>query len=318
MNLVTRRDAGDEALGGRSAVGPAPVSRAVARARAVRHLGIQRRRATPNDTGVDGARGVRLHRRAEPGVPSARSQLADITLVHRGVVPAAVRGGRVGARRARSRFAITRRTASTGSLASPARSTPRPARSPSRSPRSALREVAAARGPMPDGLDAAAGRQHPRLGLAIADARREFDAGLPTDTIPHLIAAYGSRFRDVMDLAARSSRLADARRAGLAGHWRGAGPGRAPGDGAGARRHRHPADAARRGRVPRGRGARAGGGDRRARAGMVDEKQHDEISTCAVLPRRRSAGRTANRSARTVRRPPRRRHCLCGLGALRG
>jgi glycerol-3-phosphate dehydrogenase len=40
------------------------------------------------------------------------------------------------------------------------------------------------------------------IGLAIADARREFDEGLPTDTIPHLIAAYGSRYREVMDVAA--------------------------------------------------------------------------------------------------------------------
>ena len=40
------------------------------------------------------------------------------------------------------------------------------------------------------------------IGLAIADARREFDEGLPTDTIPHLIAAYGSRYRDVMEIAA--------------------------------------------------------------------------------------------------------------------
>jgi glycerol-3-phosphate dehydrogenase len=40
------------------------------------------------------------------------------------------------------------------------------------------------------------------VGLAIADARREFDQGLPTDTIPHLIAAYGSRYRDVMEIAA--------------------------------------------------------------------------------------------------------------------
>jgi glycerol-3-phosphate dehydrogenase len=37
--------------------------------------------------------------------------------------------------------------------------------------------------------------------LTIADARREHDAGLPSDTIPHLIAAYGSRYRDVLDVA---------------------------------------------------------------------------------------------------------------------
>src|SRR6185295_10392683 len=43
------------------------------------------------------------------------------------------------------------------------------------------------------------------IGLAIADARREFDEGLPTDTIPHLIAAYGSRYRDVMEIAGTRS-----------------------------------------------------------------------------------------------------------------
>jgi glycerol-3-phosphate dehydrogenase len=39
------------------------------------------------------------------------------------------------------------------------------------------------------------------VGLAIGDARREHDAGLPADAIPHLIAAYGSRYRDVLELA---------------------------------------------------------------------------------------------------------------------
>jgi glycerol-3-phosphate dehydrogenase len=39
------------------------------------------------------------------------------------------------------------------------------------------------------------------VGLAIAEARREYDTGLPTDTIPHLIGAYGSRYRDVLQLA---------------------------------------------------------------------------------------------------------------------
>jgi glycerol-3-phosphate dehydrogenase len=37
--------------------------------------------------------------------------------------------------------------------------------------------------------------------LTIAEARREHDEGLPADTIPHLVAAYGSRYRDVLDLA---------------------------------------------------------------------------------------------------------------------
>ena len=39
------------------------------------------------------------------------------------------------------------------------------------------------------------------VGFALAEARRDHDRGLPSDTIPHLIAAYGSRYRDVLDLA---------------------------------------------------------------------------------------------------------------------
>jgi glycerol-3-phosphate dehydrogenase len=37
--------------------------------------------------------------------------------------------------------------------------------------------------------------------LTIADARREYDDLVPSDTIPHLVAAYGSSYRDVMELA---------------------------------------------------------------------------------------------------------------------
>src|SRR5205823_5315495 len=39
------------------------------------------------------------------------------------------------------------------------------------------------------------------VGFALAEARRDHDRGLPSDTIPHLIAAYGSRYRDVLALA---------------------------------------------------------------------------------------------------------------------
>jgi glycerol-3-phosphate dehydrogenase len=39
------------------------------------------------------------------------------------------------------------------------------------------------------------------LALTVAEARRDHDEGLPSDTIPHLVAAYGSRYRDVLSLA---------------------------------------------------------------------------------------------------------------------
>src|SRR5260221_1839547 len=40
------------------------------------------------------------------------------------------------------------------------------------------------------------------VGATIGEVRREYDAGLPTDTIPHLLVAYGSRHRDLLELAA--------------------------------------------------------------------------------------------------------------------
>jgi glycerol-3-phosphate dehydrogenase len=40
------------------------------------------------------------------------------------------------------------------------------------------------------------------IGYAIAAARREHDDGLPSDCMPHLIAAYGSRYQEVLELTA--------------------------------------------------------------------------------------------------------------------
>jgi glycerol-3-phosphate dehydrogenase len=37
--------------------------------------------------------------------------------------------------------------------------------------------------------------------LTVADARRDYDDLLPSDTIPHLVAAYGSLHREVIELA---------------------------------------------------------------------------------------------------------------------
>ena len=37
--------------------------------------------------------------------------------------------------------------------------------------------------------------------LTIAEARRDYDNLVPSDTIPHLVAAYGSAYREVADLA---------------------------------------------------------------------------------------------------------------------
>ena len=133
--------------------------------------------------------------------PALDLTLDDVTLVHRGVVPAAVRGGRVGLEGheqirdhaaqgfegllsvAGTKFTTARGVAErvTDTVLSKLKRKPAPCRTATTLlPGGSLRDI----------------------GLAIADARREYDEGLPTDTIPHLIAAYGSRYRDVMEIAA--------------------------------------------------------------------------------------------------------------------
>jgi hypothetical protein len=39
------------------------------------------------------------------------------------------------------------------------------------------------------------------IALTIADARRDYDPLVPNDTIPHLVAGYGSGYREVLELA---------------------------------------------------------------------------------------------------------------------
>ena len=55
---------------------------------------------------------------------------------------------------------------------------------------------------LPNGDDGAAGGSVGDPAAAIAGARRDHDGGLPSETLSHLVAAYGSRYRDVLEIAA--------------------------------------------------------------------------------------------------------------------
>ena len=132
--------------------------------------------------------------------PALDLTMADVTLIHRGVVPAAIKGDSIGLEGheqirdhaaqgfdglltvAGTKFTTARGVAErvVNTVFSKLQQKPVPCRT--------------ATTPLPGG-------SLRDIGLAIADARREFDEGLPTDTIPHLIAAYGSRYRDVMEIA---------------------------------------------------------------------------------------------------------------------
>ena len=200
MNLVTRRDAGDEALGGRSASGR-NLFLVPWRDRALFGTWESDRTCDPDDTGVQERDVAAFIVELNQAFPALDLTLDDVTLVHRGVVPAAVRGGRVGLEGheqirdhaaqgfegllsvAGTKFTTARGVAErvTDTVLSKLKRKPAPCRTATTLlPGGSLRDI----------------------GLAIADARREYDEGLPTDTIPHLIAAYGSRYRDVMEIAA--------------------------------------------------------------------------------------------------------------------
>jgi glycerol-3-phosphate dehydrogenase len=158
------------------------------------------RTCEPDDTGVSERDVAAFISELNQAFPALDLTINDVTLVHRGVVPAAVHGAQVGLEGheqvrdhasqgfdglvsvAGTKFTTARSVAQrvTDTLFSKLQQKPVPCRTDTTPlPGGSLRDI----------------------GLAIADARREFDEGLPTDTIPHLIAAYGSRYRDVMEIA---------------------------------------------------------------------------------------------------------------------
>jgi glycerol-3-phosphate dehydrogenase len=126
---------------------------------------------------------------------------ADVTLVHHGIVPAVARGGRV----ALDGHEVIRDHAAQGvsGIVSVSGTKFTTARGVAERVTSlALEKLERPAAPCRTASTPLPGGSIRDVGLAIADARREFDEGLPADTIPHLIAAYGSRYRDVMELAA--------------------------------------------------------------------------------------------------------------------
>jgi glycerol-3-phosphate dehydrogenase len=200
MNLVTRRDAGDEALGGRSTTGRF-LFLVPWRERAVFGTWESDTVCDPDDTGVHDKEVAAFIAELNQAFPALDLTPADITLVHRGVVPAVVRGRRVSL----EGHEVIRDHASQGvdGIVSVSGTKFTTARAVAEKITSlALEKLQRPAVPCRTASTPLPGGSIRDVGLAIADARREFDEGLPADTIPHLIAAYGSRYRDVMELAA--------------------------------------------------------------------------------------------------------------------
>lgn len=221
MNVVTRRDAGDEALGGIAPTSSSastfstfstfsPGRRALFmvpwRERALFGTWESGRTCDPADTSVAEGDVAAFLTELNQAFPALDLTLEDVTLVHRGVVPAVAKHGKA---TLEGHDRIIDHAVTGGKidgLISVAGAKYTTARAVAQRVTDMVLEKLE-RPPVPCRTDKTVlpGGSVRDPGLAIAEARREHDVGLPSDTIPHLIAAYGSRHRAVLDLADQRS-----------------------------------------------------------------------------------------------------------------
>lgn len=205
MNIVTSRDAGDVALGGRA---PSGRNLFLVPWRDHAMFGTWESSAPidPNDTGVHSADVDAFIAELNEAYPALDLTPTDITLVHRGVVPAVVRHGKT-ALEGRD-LVLDHADRGVDGLISAIGTKYTTARAVAeRVTNRILQKLKKPASPCRTAVVPLPGGSIRDVGLAIADARREHDVGLPADAIPHLIAAYGSRYRDVLQIADGRSEL---------------------------------------------------------------------------------------------------------------
>jgi glycerol-3-phosphate dehydrogenase len=198
MNLVTRRDAGEESLGGRSPSGRY-LFMVPWRERALFGTWEAGRVSDTCDTAVSDSEVAAFVGELNHAFPALDLTFADITLVHRGAVPAAVHGGKVGLEgHEQIRDHAAEGTQGLVSVAGTKYTTARAVAE--RVTDLLLQNLQRAPVTCRTATTLLPGGGIRDVGLAVAEARREYDEGLPTDTIPHLVAAYGSQYGDVLNL----------------------------------------------------------------------------------------------------------------------
>jgi glycerol-3-phosphate dehydrogenase len=198
MNLVTTRDAGDAALGGRSASGR-NLFLVPWRHRALFGTWESSRSCQPGavHSEEDVAAFIAELNEAFPALDLKRS---DVALVHRGVVPAAEGSGRVTLEghaqvHDHGRDGVEGLFSVAGAKYTTARAVAEQVVD------RVLRTIPGSWAPCRTASTPLPGGHVRDLALAVAEARRDYDTLVPSDTIPHLVAAYGSAYREVMDLA---------------------------------------------------------------------------------------------------------------------
>ena len=178
LSLVTTRDAGDEVLAG------------VAGARRLFLVPWRRRALFGPWYGDPDVSAFITH--LNQAFPALDLSLKDVTLVHRAVAPAA------GGDRAMDHSA----GGAQGIISAIAASTVSARALAERVTDLALQKLGHAVVPCRTAETVLPGGSLRDAGAAVGEARREYDTGLPSDAIPHLLVAFGSRYRDVLHLTA--------------------------------------------------------------------------------------------------------------------
>jgi glycerol-3-phosphate dehydrogenase len=214
MNLVTDREGGEAALGGRTAAGQT-LFLVPWRGRALFGTWQSRSVCRPEDAAIAEADVVAFIHEVNEAFPSLKLRPHDVTMIHRGMAPAAVSSGRIsleghervhdhardGSRGLEGMLTVV------GAKYTTARGVAE--RVTDQLLRKLQRPMAACR----TATEALPGGQIEDVAATIAEARRSCRVDVPSDAIPHLVAAYGSHYLDVLALcegrADLSGRLAD-------------------------------------------------------------------------------------------------------------
>jgi glycerol-3-phosphate dehydrogenase len=201
MNLVTRREAGQAAIGGQSASGR-HLFLVPSRGRALFGTWESTLPCPPDDTGVSAGDVAAFTRELNEVFPALALTEEDISLVHRGVVPAAIRRGRLvleGHEQIRDHVSDGPR--SLQGLLSVVGAKYTTARGVAEKVTDRLL-AKLEKEPVPCKTDTTPLSAPPAGNPTAAPARGERQAGadLPADAVQHLAAAYGPAHSDVMAL----------------------------------------------------------------------------------------------------------------------